>query len=71
MPVPKSSRKDRSWPCVRGAARSKTAAAKAAAEREKTVAIKGLAPEPWGRMAKTSAPAAQKIRAVAGGMRGT
>jgi hypothetical protein len=56
---------------VRGAARSKTAAAKAAAEREKTVAIKGLAPEPWGRMAKTSAPPAQKIRAVAGGMRGT
>ena len=42
-----------------------------AAKREKIVAIRGFASEPWGKKAKTSAPAAQKIRAADGGMRGT
>src|SRR5215218_8228932 len=70
MPAPISCRKDRSWPCARGVALRSIAAAKVAAEREKIVAIKGFHSESWGRKAKTSAPAAQKIRAATGGMRG-
>src|SRR5215212_6169341 len=71
IPAPISRRKARSWPCARGAARSKSAAAKAAAEREKTVAIRDFDSEPCGKYANTSAPAAQKIRDAAGWMRGT
>src|ERR687889_2758214 len=71
IPAPMSRRKARSWPCARGAARSRRTEAKAAAVREKTVATTGLAPEPCGREAKTSAPAAQQIRATVGGKRGT
>src|SRR5215203_1437288 len=71
MPAPISRRKDRSWPCARGAALRSRAAAKVAAEREEIVAIRGFHSEPWGRKAKTSAPAAQNIRAATGGMRGT
>src|ERR671912_174869 len=46
IPSPMSRRKARSWPSARGAARSKTTAAKAAADREKTVAITDFASEP-------------------------
>src|SRR5829696_7624845 len=71
MPSPMSRRKARSWPSARGAARSRTTAAKAAVDREKTVAITDFASEPWGRNAKTSAPRAQQARAATGGMRET
>ena len=70
MPHPMSLRKARSWPSACGAALSRTTAAKAAA-REKTVVIRAFAPEPWGRRAKTIAPAAQQARATAGKTRGT
>jgi hypothetical protein len=55
MPSPISRRKARSWPSARGAAPSRITAAKAAVDREKTVAITDFASEPWGRNAKTSA----------------
>src|SRR5215210_3770040 len=71
MPAPMSRKKARSWPRARGAARSRSTEAKAAADRETTVAVKGFASEPCGRKAKTRAPAAQQIRATAGGMPGT
>src|SRR5918993_2956706 len=71
MPSPMSRRKARSWPSARGAARSRITAAKAAVDREKTVAIADFAPEPWGRNAKTSAPRAQQAKTAVGGMRGT
>src|SRR5919112_2031687 len=71
MPAPRSRRKDRSWPSAWGAVLRSRAAAKVAAEREKTVAMTGFQSEPGGRRAKTSVPAAQRIRAATGGMRGT
>src|SRR5215212_5459128 len=71
IPHPMSRRKARSWPSARGAAPSSATAAKAAADREKTVAITDFASEPWGRKAKPSAPRAQKARTATEGMRGT
>src|SRR5918998_3277363 len=71
IPNPMSRRKAFSWPSARGAAPSRTTAAKAAADREKTVAMTVFASEPWGRKAKTSAPAAQQPRAATGRMCGT
>ena len=46
-------------------------AAKAAVDREKTVAITNFDSAPWGRNAKTSAPRAQQARTAVVGMRGT
>src|SRR5215207_8907430 len=71
MPSPMSRRKARSWPSARGAARSRITAAKAAVDREKTVAITDFDSAPWGRNAKTSAPRAQQARTAVEGMRGT
>src|ERR671910_2508704 len=70
MPSPMSRRKARSWPSAR-AARSRITAAKAAVDREKTVAITDFDSAPWGRNAKTSAPRAQQARTAVVGMRGT
>src|SRR5215212_7501012 len=71
IPHPMSCRNARSWPSACGVAPSRAIAAKAAAEREKTVAITDFASEPWGRTAKTSAPRAHRARTATGGMRGT
>src|ERR671910_2470542 len=70
MPSPMSRRKARSWPSAR-AARSRITAAKAAVDREKTVAITDFDSATWGRNAKTSAPRAQQARTAVVGMRGT